>query len=162
MWGKRALIAWHGVDSSVAQISSPAAVGGAVVDAPGPSTTASLSSRTVRRTTSAMTIRATATSAAPMRLAVTSARELLERLAHPLELEDEVVDVVGEGVGIAAAHADLGGAGAQLVEAGLVQAELISGRGRQSLQSGGGGPVRGARPDGGGQGGRRRPPPPWP
>ena len=36
-----------------------------------------------------------------MRLAVTSARELLQRLAHALELEHEVVDVVGEGVGVA-------------------------------------------------------------
>ena len=39
---------------------------------------------------------------------VTSARELLHRLVQALELEDEVVDVVGEAVGVAGADADLG------------------------------------------------------
>ena len=79
----------------VAHTSSVAAVGGAVVAKVLGPASASSSSRTVRRTTRAMTIRATATSTAPMRLAVTSARQLLQRLAHPLELEHEVVDVAG-------------------------------------------------------------------
>src|SRR4051794_33447563 len=64
----------------------------------------------------------------------TSARQLLHGLVQALELEDEVVDVAGEGVGVLAAHADLGGAGAQLVEAGLVQPQLVGGRRRQDLE----------------------------
>src|SRR5215216_92262 len=126
--GKRCSRARHGSASSEAHTSSVAAVGAAVVATVLGPALASSSSMTLRRTTKAMTIRATATSTAPVRLAVTSARELLQRLAHPLELEDEVVDVAGEGAGITAPDAHLGGPGAQLVEARLVEPQLVGGR----------------------------------
>ena len=95
-WSPRAR---HTAPSSVMQITSPAAVApsvvGAVVDPVG-SASASSSSSTLVRSSTAPAMSATATRTAPIRLPVTSAREFLHGLVQSLELEDEVVDLVGE------------------------------------------------------------------
>ena len=54
--------------------------------------------------------------------------------SQAFELDDEVVDVVFVRVGVAGAHADLGGTRDQLVESGLGQAEAVGGGGRQHLE----------------------------
>ena len=83
----------------------------------------SSSSITLRRTRNAAPMSTTAASTAPIRLAVTSARQLSHGLVEALELEHEVVDVVGEAIGVAGADADLGGPGHELVEPGLGEAQ---------------------------------------